>query len=87
MRTAMRADQVAQLAVALCAPAAKNVSGQIFGVRGNEIMLFDQPRPIRQIADLSGWNPQKILETCLPAMANDFFDLGASAEVFPYDPV
>ena len=87
MRTAMRADQVAQLAVALCAPAARNVSGQIFGVRGNEIMLFDQPRPIRQIADLSGWNPQKILETCLPAMANDFFDLGASAEVFPYDPV
>jgi len=87
MRTAMRADQVAQLAVALCAPAAKNVSGQIFGVRGNEIMLFDQPRPIRQLADLSGWNPQKILETCLPAMANDFFDLGASAEVFPYDPV
>jgi NAD(P)-dependent dehydrogenase (short-subunit alcohol dehydrogenase family) len=87
MRTAMRADQVAQLAVALCAPAAKNVSGQIFGVRGNEIMLFDQPRPIRQIADLSGWNPEKILETCLPAMASDFFDLGASADVFPYDPV
>ncbi|MND07212.1 hypothetical protein D3C83_290510 [compost metagenome] len=50
-------------------------------------MLFDQPRPIRQMADLSGWNPGKILETCLPAMASDFFDLGASADVFPYDPV
>ena len=87
MKAAMRADQVAQLAVALCAPAASKVSGQIFGVRGNEIILFDQPRPIRQIADLSGWNPQKILDNCLPAMANDFFDLGASADVFPYDPV
>jgi len=87
MKDAMRADQVAQLAVALCAPGAKNVSGQIFGVRGNEIILFDQPRPIRQLADLSGWTPQKILDSALPAMAGSFFDLGASAEVFPYDPI
>jgi NAD(P)-dependent dehydrogenase (short-subunit alcohol dehydrogenase family) len=87
MRDAMRADQVAQLAVALCADGAKHVTSQIFGVRGNEIVLFDQPRPIRSMADLSGWNPQKILDTCLPAMAPDFFGLEASAEVFPYDPV
>lgn len=87
MRDSMRADQVAQLAVALCADGAKACSSQIFGVRGNEIVLFDQPRPIRSMADLSGWNPQKILDTCLPAMASDFFKLDATADVFPYDPV
>lgn len=87
MRDAMRADQVAQLAVALCADSAKHVTSQIFGVRGNEIVLFDQPRPIRSMADLTGWNPQKILDTCLPAMAPSFFKLDASADVFPYDPV
>lgn len=87
MRDSMRADQVAQLAVALCADGAKACSSQIFGVRGNEIVLFDQPRPIRSMADLSGWNPQKILDTCLPAMAGDFFRLDATADVFPYDPV
>jgi hypothetical protein len=87
MRTAMRADQVAQLAVALCSPAAKAVSGQIFAVRGNEIVLFNQPRPIRQLADLTGWTPQKILDTALPALSSDFFDLGASADTFPYDPI
>ena len=87
MRDAMRADQVAQLAVALCADGAKTTSSQIFGVRGNEIVLFDQPRPIRSMADLSGWNPQKILDSCLPAMASDFFKLDATADVFPYDPV
>jgi NAD(P)-dependent dehydrogenase (short-subunit alcohol dehydrogenase family) len=87
MKAAMRADQVAQLAVALCADRAKHVSSQIFGVRGNEIVLFDQPRPIRSMADLTGWNPEKILDTCLPAMAPDFFKLDASADVFPYDPV
>ncbi len=87
MRDSMRADQVAQLAVALCSDGAKACSSQIFGVRGNEIVLFDQPRPVRSMADLSGWNPQKILDTCLPAMASDFFKLDATADVFPYDPV
>ncbi|MDZ4760173.1 MAG: SDR family oxidoreductase [Alphaproteobacteria bacterium] len=87
MKNAMRADQVAQLAVALCADAAKYVSGQIFGVRGNEVILFDQPRPIRSMADRSGWTPASILDVCLPAMKNDFFGSEASADVFPYDPV
>ena len=38
----MRADQVAQLAVALCADGAAGVSGQIFAARGNEVFLFNQ---------------------------------------------
>lgn len=87
MQSGMRADQVAQLAVALCADAARDVTGQIFGVRGNEVILFDQPRPVRSAAALEGWTPETILETCLPAMRKDFFDLGASADVFPYDPI
>jgi len=87
MKNSMRADQVAQLAVALCSDRAKDVTSQIFCVRGNEIVLFDQPRPVRSIANLEGWTPSSILDSCLPAMKNDFFDLGASAEVFPYDPV
>jgi NAD(P)-dependent dehydrogenase (short-subunit alcohol dehydrogenase family) len=87
MKDAMRADQVAQLAVALCSDRAKHVTSQIFCVRGNEIVLFDQPRPIRSMADLSGWTPEKILSTALPAMQNDFFGVDASADVFPYDPV
>jgi len=87
MKDAMRADQVAQLAVALCADRAKSVTSQIFCVRGNEIILFSQPRPVRSMADLSGWNPSSILDTCLPAMKNDFYAVDASADVFPYDPV
>jgi NAD(P)-dependent dehydrogenase (short-subunit alcohol dehydrogenase family) len=50
MKEGMRADQVAQLAVALCADKAKDVSGQIFGVRGNEVVLFNQPRPVKSVA-------------------------------------
>ena len=87
MRNAMRADQVAQLAVALASPEAKDVTGQIFAVRGNEVVLFDQPRPIKSIARLEGWTPRSLIDQAIPAMKASFFDAGASASVFPYDPI
>jgi NAD(P)-dependent dehydrogenase (short-subunit alcohol dehydrogenase family) len=87
MRSAMRADQVAQLAVALCAPDAKDTSGQIFAVRGNEVVLFSQPRPVRSAARIEGWSPETLLSHALPSMKADYTDLGATATVFPYDPI
>ena len=86
MQKGMRSDQVAQLAVALAAPGAKNVTGQIFSARGNEIALFSQPRPIQRLTMVEGWTPQSIIDTAIPAMENDFEDLGPSASVFNYDP-
>jgi hypothetical protein len=83
----MRADQVAQLAVALCADAAKDTSGQIFAVRGNEVFLFNQPRPIRGMAKIEGWTPSSLIEHALPAMRANYTDLAASQGVFPWDPV
>lgn len=87
MKNGMRADQVAQLAVALASPQAHAVSGQVFAVRGNEIVLFNQPRPVRSMAKLEGWNPNSILDQALPAMSASFTSLDATASVFPYDPV
>ena len=86
MKNGMRADQVAQLAVALCAPAAQT-SGQIFAVRGNEVVLFDQPRPVRSVARMEGWTPDTLIEQALPSMRASYTELGASASVFPYDPI
>ena len=87
MRDAMRPDQVAQLAVALMAPETKDTSGQIFAVRGNEVVLFNQPRPVRSAARIEGWSPETIISHALPSMKADYTDLGASATVFPYDPI
>jgi NAD(P)-dependent dehydrogenase (short-subunit alcohol dehydrogenase family) len=87
MKNSMRADQVAQLAVALCADGAKDTSGQIFAVRGNEVFLFNQPRPVRGLGMLEGWTPQTLIEQCLPAMKGNSTDPGPSSSVFPYDPV
>jgi NAD(P)-dependent dehydrogenase (short-subunit alcohol dehydrogenase family) len=87
MKNAMRADQVAQLAVALCADAAKDTTGQIFAVRGNEVVLFNQPRPVRSVARMEGWTPETLISQALPSMKASSTDVGASASVFPYDPI
>lgn len=84
-KTKMRADQVANFAVALAADGAKDVSGQIFAVRGSEIFLFNQPRPVRGMA--RDWTPASVIEHALPALAGDFTDLGASGTVFTWDAV
>ena len=81
----MRADQVATAAVALAA--AKDVSGQIFAVRGNEVFLMSQPRPVRGIGRLDGWTPQTLVDEGLTALAGQFEDLGATNSVFTWDPV
>lgn len=87
MQKYMRADQVATLATALIAPEAKDVSGQIFVARGNEIFLMNQIRPIRGMAKLEGWTPETINEHCFAALRPSFVDLGATVSVFGWDPV
>ncbi len=87
MKNKMRADQVAQLAVALASDGAKDTSGQIFAVRGNEVVLFSQPRPVKSVARIEGWSPQSLIEQALPAMAGGYTDLGATNSVFPYEPI
>jgi hypothetical protein len=87
MKNYMRADQVAQLAVALASPVTKDVSGQIFVARGNEIFLMSQPRPVRGLAKIEGWTPQTIAEHAMPALKPSFHDLGATVSVFGWEPV
>ena len=86
MQDGMRADQVAPLAIALASEQAKAINGQIFAVRGNEVVLFSQPRPIASVVRPDGWTAEGLLTQGLPSMASKFTDLGASATVFPYDP-
>ncbi|MFT3792307.1 MAG: SDR family NAD(P)-dependent oxidoreductase [Rudaea sp.] len=81
------ADRVSPFVIALCADSAKHVSGQVFGVRNNEIYLFSQPRPIRTAHCGEGWTPENILETALPMLTPSFFPLDKSGDVFTWDPV
>ena len=87
IKNSMRADQIAPPAVALCSDAARDVTGQIFAVRGNEIFLMSQPRPVRGIARLEGWTPQSVADHGFTALKASMVDLGATASVFSWEPV
>ncbi len=82
----MTPDKISSLVVSLCSDQAKHVTGQIFGVRNNEIFLFSQPRPIRSAHTSDGWTPETILSRVMPAFEADFYPLSRSADIFSWDP-
>ncbi len=65
---AMTPDKNAPLAVFLMSDAAKDVSGQVFGTRMNEIYLFSSAKPIRIVHHDGGWTPEEIAQIALPAL-------------------
>lgn len=79
--------KIAPMAVFLAADAAHDVTGQIFAVRGNEIFLMSQPRPVRGMHRAEGWTPHTIAEHAIPALRSGFFPLEISRDVFSWDPV
>ncbi len=83
----MTPDKNAPLAVFLASDAAKDVTGQIFAARHNEIFVFSQPRPVRSTHSSGGWTPEAIAEVALPALRAHFVPLERSGDVFSWDPV
>ena len=80
-------EKIAPFVTALVSDAGADVTGQIFGVRNNEIYLFSQPRPIRTAHTSDGWTPETIAERVFPMFASDFYPLQRSGDVFTWDPV
>lgn len=83
----MSADRIAPFVVALCSDGAKDVTGQVFGVRRNEIYLFSQPRAIRSVHASEGWTPQACLDRAIPALKASFYPPDRSSDVFTWEPV
>ena len=83
----METAKIAPLAVYLASDAAAEVSGQIFGVRANEIFLFSQNRPLRSVQRSDGWTPETIGDHAIPALKAHFYKLDRSQDVFTWDPV
>ena len=67
--------------------AAKEVTGQVFSVRRNEIFLMSQSRPLRSIHRSEGWTPETCAGHMLPALKSGFFPLDRTADVFPWDSI
>ena len=83
----MTPDKNAPAAVWLSSDASSYVSGQVFGTRMNELILFSSPRPIRVVQRADGWTPESIASHAGPALKTAFMPLDRSGEVFDWDPV
>lgn len=82
----MTPEKNAPLAVFLGSDKAKDVTGQIFSVRKNEIFLLSQNRPIRSVHTAEDWTPETVRNHAIPALRSSFFPLDRSQDVFTWDP-
>ncbi|MBI2152662.1 MAG: SDR family oxidoreductase [Candidatus Rokubacteria bacterium] len=77
---------IAPMAVYLATEEAKDISGQVFGVRGKEIMLFNHMRPIRSIHHAEGWTPDRLAKMFPGTLRQHLVPLETSGQYFNYDP-
>ena len=78
---------IAPIAVFLASDAAKDVTAQIFGVRGKEIMLFGHERPIMRVHHAEGWTPERIAEIFPGTLQHHLVPHVTSGQYFNYDPL
>ncbi len=78
------AHHVANLVTALCSPAGKAITGQLLGVRGREVFLFGQPRPL---ARLEAGAPDTLAQDVVDKLGGQFSDLSTDIEAFDTDPL
>jgi NAD(P)-dependent dehydrogenase (short-subunit alcohol dehydrogenase family) len=83
----MSPRDIAPLAVYLASEEAAGVSGQVFGVRGKEIFVFSQPRPVRSVHRADGWTPDRLAEVFRGALGHHLTPLETSGQYFSYDPL
>ncbi len=79
--------QIAPMVVYLLSDLASGVTGQIFGTRMNEQILFSQNRPVRSVHRSDGWTPAAIHEHAMPSLQAAFTPNERSGDVFNWDPI
>ena len=83
----METAKIAPLAVFLVSEKAKDVTGQIFAVRANELFLMSQNRPLRSVHRADGWTAETIASHAMPSLRDHFYPLHRSQDVFSWDPL
>jgi len=78
---------IAPVAAFLATDQAKDITGQIFGVRGKEIMLFGQHRPIMRIHNDEGWTVETLAEIFPGTLQHHLVPNETSGQYFNYDPL
>jgi len=82
-----RPEQVAPMAVFLASDAAADINGQIIGVRGNELYLYNQIRPMRSLHRGEGWTVDSLSQQLVKAWKPSFVPLERNRDVFAWEPL
>ena len=82
------AHYVARLA-AFLASNAHELTGQLFGVRGRELLLFSQPRPVARTLMAAGaeWDETVLAHAIDDELASGLTDLATDLEFFSTEPI
>jgi hypothetical protein len=80
-------DKIAVVATFLASDDAADVNGQVFAVRGNEVFVMSQPRPLRSAHRSEGWTPETLRDHMVPALKSSFVPLDRSRDVFSWTPI
>lgn len=86
-RRHMTAEKLVPLSVYLASDDAAGISGQVFAVRGNEMFVMSQPRPVRSLHRAEGWSQESIRDVFMPAVRRDLPGLETTMDVFHWDAV
>lgn len=86
-RKHMTADKMVPMAIYLSSDDAQDITGQVFAIKGNEVFLMSQPRPIRSIHRDGGWTHDDIKSVLHPSMKGDFTPLETTMDVFFWDTI
>ncbi len=83
----LRPEDISPLIIFLASDLGKRVTGQLFGVRGKEIYLFNQPGVVRSIQNTSPWKPEDLLDILGTAFAAHLTPLDNSVTYFSWKPL
>ncbi len=80
-------ETVAPVATFLCSEQAEAITGQVFVVRKNEVLLMSQPRPLRSVHNSKGWDLDSLGTVFAPAIKSYLYPLESAAQHFSWDPI